>query len=399
MITRRDARLAYATTAVGISAVSLVAPALPELAEIFDVTLGEVAALQVAVLVPGIFSARWLLGRGSDRGLQRMLGFALLGYGIFGSSLLFVSYWPLVLLLRVCQGFFCGGLVAGAFAMLGGGGENSQVRIARNAALVCVMMAIQPLVGSLLSEFGPRWPFAFYLTSVPLGLAMQRSSRGEAPAATPAATPAAAPAGATSAGAERRTGEALLLTGVINALLFGWLLYLAPVYLSQAYGVGVGVRGVVLSAQAALGAVVALAVARFLVTGRQRPLLYIGVLVPMLGLLVVAAAPFLAISVVGFLLIGATYGAANPAIVSILAGQGRRAAGAWQSTARIGQVIGPACAGWLVERAGVRDALLVGVALGAVGLGRLLWHDRLRSSAPGADGQAEVLRPGRDRGR
>lgn len=377
MTTRRDARLAYATTAVGISAVSLIAPSLPELAAIYGVTVGEVAAIQVAVLVPGIFSARWLLGRGSDRGLSRMLALALLGYGLFGSSLLFVSSWPLVLSLRVLQGFFCGGLVAGAFALLGRGGEDGQRRIARNAALVCVMMAIQPLVGSFLNGFGPRWPFAFYLTALPLGVAMLRRSRGD----TLAVPRVVATADDTLGEAKPRTGEALLVTGVINALLFGWLLYLAPVHLAESYGAGVGVRGVVLSAQAALGAVLALAVARYLVRGRQRPLLYIGVLIPMAGLLIVAAEPMLIITVIGFLLIGATYGAANPAVISILAGQGRRATGAWQSTARIGQVIGPACAGWLVERAGVRDALLTGVALGAVGLLRLLWRDCGRWSA------------------
>lgn len=373
---RLDARLAYATTAVGISAVSLIAPVLPELAEIYAVSVSEVAAIQVAVLVPGIVSARWLLGRGADRGLHRMLGWALLGYGTTGALLLWLSHFGAVLGVRAVQGFFCGGLVAGAFALLSNGDADSQSRIARNAALICVMMAIQPVVGSALSVLGPRGPFAFYLASIPLGVLMlTASSRRGGHVAGGDEDVDRSPPRATM-------GEALTTTAVINALLFGWLLYFGPVHLSTEYGMGVSGRGLVLSSQAVLGALLALSITGLLRRQRERRLLYVGLIVPLTGLTLVVLAPTLSLAVVGFLLVGATYGAANPAVISLLAQRGRRATGAWQSSARIGQVLGPALAGWLVGQTVASQVLLAGIGLGVVGLCRLIVGDVLRSRRP-----------------
>lgn len=371
--TRREARLAYATTAVGISAVSLIAPVLPELAEVYGVSLGEVASIQVAVLVPGIISARWLLGRGADGGLRRMLGFALVGYGLTGAALLWLTSFPAVLGVRVVQGFFCGGLVAGAFALLSNGDGQSQPRIARNAALVCVMMAIQPLLGSALSLLGPRGPFGFYLVAVPLGMLMFVDVPHSVPATTTDETPA-------DGSRPRATaGEALTITVVINALLFGWLLYFGPVHLAAEYEVGVSIRGVVLAGQAALGATLALSIVGLLRRHRERLLLYVGLLVPLVGLVIVTFSPALVLTVTGFLLVGVTYGVANPAAVSLLAQKGRRATGSWQSSARVGQVVGPALAGWLVARTGTTEILLVGLAIGLIGIARLAAGDLARA--------------------
>lgn len=381
MVSKLDAKLAYATTAVGISVVSLIAPALPELADLYGVSVGEIAAIQVAALVPGIVSARWLLGRGADHGLRRMLGQSMLGYAVSGGLLLLVISWPLVLALRVIQGVFSGGLVAGAFALLGSSRDRSQSRIARNAALVCAMMAIQPLVGAALSGLGPRFPFGFYLLGFPLGFALLAQARPPAPLEAPKA-------GAVNQDAPvriRTPREPLVLTALINALLFGWLLYLAPVLLAEQYDVGINTRGFVLSGQAALGAMTALAVVPLLRRGRQRHLLYVGFAVPAIGLAAVGWGPNMHYAIGGFLLVGATYGAANPALVSILTARGPRATGAWQSSARVGQVVGPAVAGWLVVRAAATEVLAAGVALGVAGLLYLAVRDLSASRSSPVD--------------
>lgn len=353
--------LAYATTAVAISAVSLVSPALPELAEHYGVSDSEIAALQVAVLVPGILSARFLLGPGSRRGVPRMLSWTLLVYGITGGLLVWVTYWPVVLAIRLVQGFVCGGLLAGAFALLSGSGNRERL-IVRNAALVCAMMALQPLLGSALANLGPQVPFAFYLAAVPLGLVMARV-RAEAAATTGARGHAVEPAEPAPS-----VATSLVLTVVINLLLFGWLLYLAPVVLAGEHGLSVGARGAMLSAQALLAGAIALLAAPVIRRGRARMLLGAGLLLPIIGLVGVASTTTTTLAVVGFGLVGTVYGTANPAILSFVTRYGRHATGAWQSSARVGQVAGPALAGWLLATVSVDATVVIGAVLGGLGL-------------------------------
>lgn len=354
------APLAYATTAVAISAVSLVSPALPELAASYGVSVSEVAAIQIAVLVPGIVSARWLLGAGARRGLPQMLSWTLLLYGATGGLLVWVEHWPTVLAIRLVQGFVGGGLLAGAFALLSNSGDREGL-IARNAALVCGMMATQPLIGSALATLGPRAPFAFYLTAVPLGLLMLGAARRNLiPSSSPSAPPPPA--------RKPSVAKSLALTVMINLLLFGWLLYLAPVLLQGEHGMSVQGRGALLSSQALLAGLLALTVTRAIRRGREGGLLYGGLAASMVGLAAVLMGPATAVVVAGFVLLGTIYGTANPAVISLITRHGRHATGAWQSSARIGQVGGPALAAWLLARVGTHPTVMVGMAVAALGL-------------------------------
>ncbi|HUG83579.1 MAG TPA: hypothetical protein VMM13_03395, partial [Euzebya sp.] len=184
--------------------------------------------------------------------------------------------------------------------------------------------------------------------------------------------PPAAPA-TTSRGREavrpRVVGGALAMSALINLILFGWLLYLAPIFLSAVLGLSVPARGAVLALQSAAGVAAALASGRVLVHGWEPRLLAASAGCIAVALPVVAVGTSLWLVVPGLLLAGTAYGLANPSVVSLVT-QARGDAGSawWQSAARVGQVIGPLVAAAVLVPLGPAAAMRAGAVAGPVGL-------------------------------
>ncbi|MPV35507.1 MFS transporter [Georgenia subflava] len=359
---------AYATTALGVSGVSLLAPVLPELAARYGVDVEAMALFQTAVMVPGILTAA-LAGALAPRvGLAPVLRSALLIYGFGGISLLVVDSYPLALLLRLVQGVGGGGLVAMSFLLIARAGPGQRLAATgRNAAVISTMMLLQPLLGSSLGAISPVAPCAFY------GLAIVAAMVVPGLASAQTAPPVQHYRRST-----RIPGQVmwvLIMTVVLNILLFGWLLLLTPLVLDAA-GVGISARGWTLALQSGLATVVTLAVARWREAGRFRLLLISGWAIGASILLGSSLGPS-ELTIPLLIAAGTFYGAVNPTLVSSLSGaEGGRWLGWWQSSARLGQVIGPVLAGTLYADIGGGPTLAIGGVLAALVLAVAILYRR-----------------------
>lgn len=175
---------AFALTIVAVSAVSLIAPSLPELARSYGVTEPTMAWFQSAVLVPGLIAAPVAMRLTRRHGLRRVLVVALMLYGLAGVSHVVESPFAIAVLTRGVQGVGGAALLAGGFALLGRLPDQQRARgVAANAALMSTMMVLQPLIGAALAAWWLRAPFLFYLSPVSTGHG--RLSGGCGPCSSP----------------------------------------------------------------------------------------------------------------------------------------------------------------------------------------------------------------------
>lgn len=328
---------AFSLTIVAVSAVSLIAPALPELATDYGVTEAAMAWFQSAVLIPGLVAAPVAMRLTRSYGLRRVLVVSLLLYGLAGASHLIRAPFELAVLARGVQGIGGAALLAGGFALLGRlPGAQRAKGVSANAALMSTMMVLQPLFGSALAAWWLRAPFLFYLSAIVLA-AVLMTRRSLIPDSS-------LPNTGRSWTLVTELRPILTATAALNAFIFGWMLYLSPLLLAQRFSYGVTARGAVLATQSIGSALAALAVRRHVAAGRERHLLVVAAGGVAVAALVAAAASVPAVAVVGLVFGGAAYGFANPAVLSV-ASQGREGAtGWWQSSARAGQIVGPLAA-------------------------------------------------------
>lgn len=356
--------VAYGTTAVAVTAVSLLAPNLPELAIMYDVDVAATAWIQSGVVVPGVLSATVLMRHAGRVGLPRVLVGSLTCYGLAGVANTVHDVFWLAVSLRVIQGIGGGFLVAASFALLNRlGGPHRATRITRNCALISLLMVLGPLIGGALGQLSPRAPYGYYFIGLLLAAWVARNG-SQLPTTAPRAD------GNTSEVARPRVvGGALAMTAITNLLLFGWLLYLGPIFLSEVLGLSVAGRGLVLSLQSVAGVIAALASGRLLLHNWEPRLLAASAVCISIAFLVVAAGTDVPTVVPGLLLAGTAYGLSNPSLVSLITNDRGDAGSAWwQSAARLGQVIGPLLGAAALAPMGPAAAMRMGALAGPMGL-------------------------------
>ena len=372
--------LAYATTCVGVSAVSPIAPVLPELADMYGVSVSTVAWVQAAVLGPGVVSATALMCLAERAGLLRVLKWSLFVYGVFGVSLTLHDNFALAITSRMIQGISGGALVAGSFALVTRLPDaRRHGAISTNSALVSLMMVVGPLLGAALGLISPRAPFLIYGVAIALALVVRahvvRSGDNLRPSA------AASKLVSSTIGRHRATALVMGLIALMQLIVFGWLLYLSPIYLAERYGLSVGQRGLVLALQGSGAGVAALWARRSLRAGGELGLLALSLLLPALALLVAAVSETVALDVIAFCVASLSLGVGTPAGVSLMMWLvSTSATGIWQSTSRVGQLLGPLIAAGLVGVLPLDGVLIAGSAIASTGLIGL-------AAASGARGQ------------
>lgn len=351
---------AFAITALGVSGVSLLAPVLPELSVRYGVAPGAMSLFQTAVMAPGILVAVLTRRIASARGLRGVLRVLLVVYGLAGLALILVSDFPTALVLRLVQGIGGGGLVTLSFMLISTVDTRRRMRATgHNAAVISTMMVLQPMLGSVLGRLNPAAPFAFY------GLALVAAF----------VVPRAVPLDAQHNGSERRGSGgvpipirgALVMNVLLNVVFFGWLLLLTP-FLLEAAGIDLSLRGWALALQSAVATVVTLLTARWRERGQYRALLVVGWGTLAVILAGAAVGPS-GLAAALLVLAGVVYGAVNPTLVSVISSVDRgRWLGWWQSSSRMGQVIGPLVAGALFASLSSSTVLAVGAAIGLGGI-------------------------------
>ncbi|MDZ7659298.1 MFS transporter [Fodinibius sp.] len=162
----------FGITLSAVMGVSSIAPALPKMANVLDVSNERIGLLITAFTVPGMFLTP-LLGVFADRvGRKAILVPSLFLFGIAGTACAFATDFTWLLILRFLQGI--GGASLGALNVTLIGdlyeGNRRATAMGYNGSVLSVGTAAYPAIGGGLALFGWFYPFFLTLLAIPVGL-------------------------------------------------------------------------------------------------------------------------------------------------------------------------------------------------------------------------------------
>ena len=160
---------------IGVTLISImggqtVAPILPSLTEVFDVSTREIELVMTLFVLP-IGLATPVLGVLADRiGIRKVLIPALILFAIAGASIAFANTFTSVLGLRFLQGLCAAPLDALSLTMIAMlyQGRMLGAAMSINAAVIGISSAIYPLLGGALGSVDWSYPFLLSVLAFPL---------------------------------------------------------------------------------------------------------------------------------------------------------------------------------------------------------------------------------------
>jgi MFS family permease len=358
-----DLWLLFCVTLVGVGNVSSVAPAFPQVVDVFGVSRVEVGWIVTAYSLPGILGAP-LAGALADRlGRKRVLVPTLFVFGVAGGACALARSFPVLLGLRVLQGAAAAPLVGLAVTIIGDryDGPARAAAIGYNATALNVGTATYPAVGGALASIAWFWPFALPLLALPVGGAVAWTLT------SPPVARAQTLADYLTVAYDRLTDRRVLgLLGVnlgVFILIFGAFLTYVPALLDARFGAPPEVAGVVLALASVSSGLVATQLGRLSRVVSEDRLIQLSLFIDGTALALMPVAPGPWGVGAASLLFGVAQGLSQPALQTRLAGLASDASrGILLSlngmVLRLGQALGP---------------LLLGGALVLGGLGAVFY--------------------------
>lgn len=152
--------------------VSSIAPALPKMANVLEVSNERIGLLITAFTIPGMFLTPFL-GVFADRiGRKAILVPSLFMFGIAGTACAFAPDFTWLLILRFLQGI--GGASLGALNVTLIGdlyeGNRRATAMGYNSSVLSVGTAAYPAIGGGIALLGWFYPFFLTAIAIPLGL-------------------------------------------------------------------------------------------------------------------------------------------------------------------------------------------------------------------------------------
>jgi len=292
-VPHRDSNLwlLFAVTLVAVGNVSSVAPAFPQVVDVFGVSRVQVGWVVTAYSLPGILSAPFAGGLADRLGRKRVLVPTLVVFGLAGGACALARSFPTLLALRAVQGAGAAPLVGLAVTIIGDryDGTARTTAIGYNATALNVGTAAYPAVGGALAGLAWFWPFALPLLALPVAGAV---AWGLAP-------PPVERAQSLSdylSGARRRLADGQVL-GVlainfgVYILLFGAFLTYVPEVLDARFGAPASVAGVVLALASVSSALTATQLGRLSTVVSKRRLVQGSLLINAAALVAIPWAP------------------------------------------------------------------------------------------------------------
>ncbi|MEM9924492.1 MAG: MFS transporter [Cyanobacteria bacterium P01_D01_bin.50] len=160
------------TTLLAIMGGQVLAPILPSLTEVFNVSTREIELVMTLYVLP-VGIATPILGVLADRiGLKKILVPALILIGIAGCSAAWTDNFHTLLGLRFLQGLGVAPLDALSLTMISMlyHGRMLGTAMSINAAMIGVSSAVYPLLGGALGSFSWRYPFLLSASAFPLAM-------------------------------------------------------------------------------------------------------------------------------------------------------------------------------------------------------------------------------------
>ncbi len=171
----------WCITAIGVSPVVLVAPAIPSLADEMGLTTGQSGLVLALATLPGALVAL-ATGELTRRiGVRKVIPVALLMFGIGGGTTAFAESFGLVLAARTLQGLSTATLLIIPIFVFFESFEGSErlKELGRNAMVMSISILVFPLLGGLLATVDWRVAFLPYLLALPLALVASQLLDGE----------------------------------------------------------------------------------------------------------------------------------------------------------------------------------------------------------------------------
>jgi len=167
---------------LGMTHLSLVSPALPELAKALGVSISVVGWVQGSAAFPGIFLAIFA-GYLADRfGGRRVILACVTIFTIFGSACFLATSFPMLLGLRMLQGVGTSAIVGVGVTLIGELFEDDRKRLrvlGTNLALMYLTQLVVPVLSGIVATGGAFRPFLLYLAGVPIAIWACRLAVGQ----------------------------------------------------------------------------------------------------------------------------------------------------------------------------------------------------------------------------
>lgn len=381
---RRSERLAIAIAvgAMGTLGFSVTSPILPDLADAFGVSRGDIGLVQAAVSIPGVvFSA--LIGYFADKfGRRKVVLTSLTIFTIFGlAGFWATTYWGLVTV-RFFQGIGTSGILGLGIVLIG---DNFEGR-ARTRAMginitgVTLVSMTGPIIAGQLALGGTFRPFLIFIIGLPLFTWATRMP------SDPARDAVAPPFGHLAAAfrAMKESGRLRDYLGLLGTtlvavfILHGLGLTVAPLFLDLEFGVPVDVRGLIVAAFQAGTILVALQVGRILsrIGGRKMITIAFAAMAMGSGAAAMATTPWHIAAGLG--LAGLGFGLFVPvaqSFASLVGTDQYRGLTVlmWVTIVRVAQVIGPQVGSRLADSATSGPRLAFGIAAAGMGFIAVGW--------------------------
>lgn len=168
----RNLLVIFGITLTAVMGVASIAPALPKMARVLEVSNEQIGLLITAFTLPGIFLTP-VLGVFADRiGRKIILVPSLFIFGLAGTACAFATDFSWLLGLRFIQGI--GGASLGALnvTLIGDlyDGNRRATAMGYNGSVLSVGTASYPAIGGGLALLGWYYPFYLSLIALPIGI-------------------------------------------------------------------------------------------------------------------------------------------------------------------------------------------------------------------------------------
>ncbi|MYJ14956.1 MAG: MFS transporter, partial [Acidimicrobiia bacterium] len=250
---REQLALLMTVCCLGMTHLSLVSPALPELAKTLGVSISVVGWVQGSAAFPGIFLAIFA-GYLADRfGGRRVILVCVTIFTIFGSACFLATSFPMLLGLRMLQGVGTSAIVGVGVTLIGELFEDDRQRLrvlGTNLALMYLTQLVVPVISGIVAAGGAFRPFLLYLGGAPIAIWAIRLAVGRPREA--GSSPIRHVRAAHQDLRRRKTGVdflgLVLITAIGVSVFQGATLTAVPLMLDDVFGTASTGRGLVVAA-------------------------------------------------------------------------------------------------------------------------------------------------------